>query len=64
VARGTLIPIVGQPPHPGALAGGCAFAPRCTRVTDACSVTEPDLVVAASNDQVQAACINLVKSEV
>jgi oligopeptide/dipeptide ABC transporter ATP-binding protein len=62
--RGTLIPIVGQPPHPGALSGGCAFAPRCTRVSDACSLSEPELVVTASNDEVQAACINLVTSEV
>ncbi len=34
-------PIPGMPPELGALPEGCAFAPRCDRATDACTVLPP-----------------------
>jgi oligopeptide/dipeptide ABC transporter ATP-binding protein len=57
--RGSLIPIVGQPPHPGALATGCAFAPRCPSATERCATAEPELEVVADDTSVEAACVNL-----
>jgi oligopeptide/dipeptide ABC transporter ATP-binding protein len=60
--RGTLVPIAGQPPHPGALAGGCAFAPRCRLVTDRCSTVEPELEAVDAAGTVKAACLELVVS--
>ena len=41
--RGRLIPIPGQPPLPGMLTPGCAFAPRCSLADDACLGEEPGL---------------------
>ena len=38
-----LVPIPGAPPNPIALPPGCAFAPRCPRVYDACRTTRPVL---------------------
>jgi len=58
-ARGSLIPIVGQTPHPGALAPGCAFAPRCTLATEQCSIVEPDLAMIDNTNSVEAACVHL-----
>ncbi|MEV7995255.1 ABC transporter ATP-binding protein [Streptomyces sp. NPDC086077] len=34
-------PVPGLPPELGDLPGGCAFAPRCDRVTDSCAVLPP-----------------------
>ncbi len=34
-------PIPGLPPELGALPGGCAFAPRCGRASEACAVLPP-----------------------
>jgi oligopeptide/dipeptide ABC transporter ATP-binding protein len=42
-ARGTLEQIPGQPVAPGALPGGCPFAPRCPFVQDRCRLEEPPL---------------------
>lgn len=58
--RGTLIPIAGQPPQPGAFAGGCAFAPRCRVATDQCSTTDPELIAIDAAGTVKAACLELV----
>jgi len=49
-----LIPIQGQVPTPYELPPGCAFAPRCSRVTEACLRIVPSL----SGDNRQVACIN------
>ena len=38
-----LIPIEGQPPDLASLPPGCAFAPRCRHVTDACRAQRPAL---------------------
>ncbi|MDX3643565.1 ABC transporter ATP-binding protein [Streptomyces sp. MB09-02B] len=35
------LPIPGMPPELGGLPGGCAFAPRCDRATDACAALPP-----------------------
>ena len=42
--RQPLRSIEGTPPSPGDLPDGCAFAPRCGFVTDACRRRRPDLV--------------------
>jgi peptide/nickel transport system ATP-binding protein len=42
--RQPLRSIEGTPPSPGDLPAGCAFAPRCGFVTDACRRRRPDLV--------------------
>jgi len=39
-----LVPIKGAPPDPTELPKGCAFAPRCTKVTDACLNDEIPLI--------------------
>jgi oligopeptide transport system ATP-binding protein len=39
-----LRPVPGQPPDPGRLPPGCAFAPRCHRATSACA-ERPELRV-------------------
>ena len=41
VAGGELPTLAGQPPDPRALPTGCAFAPRCPAVDEACSTTQP-----------------------
>ena len=41
--RQPLRSIEGTPPSPGDLPDGCAFAPRCGFVTDACRRRRPDL---------------------
>ena len=38
-----LVPIEGSPPDLAALPPGCAFAPRCRQVSDACLATRPKL---------------------
>ena len=48
----------GEPPDPRAHPPGCAFAPRCDRVTDACHEALPVAVPAPTHPGV-AACINL-----
>jgi oligopeptide/dipeptide ABC transporter ATP-binding protein len=35
--------IAGQPPAPGALAGGCAYRDRCALAVDECAEAEPEL---------------------
>ncbi|WP_326797240.1 ABC transporter ATP-binding protein [Streptomyces sp. NBC_01808] len=40
---GRLVPIEGQPPAPGALPAGCAFAPRCGYATKVCGTEDPAL---------------------
>ena len=37
-----LLTIPGRPPAPGELKEGCPFAPRCTKVMDACLTTAPE----------------------
>ena len=54
-----LIPIQGQVPSPHALPPGCAFGPRCSRVTEACSRSVPPL----SGGYRQVACINPLNAE-
>ncbi len=39
--RRQLVPIPGEPPTPGALPVGCAFAPRCVRATERCRQQVP-----------------------
>jgi oligopeptide/dipeptide ABC transporter ATP-binding protein len=36
--------IPGQAPRPGAIAAGCAFAPRCVEAHDVCRVASPPLI--------------------
>ncbi|GLY75629.1 ABC transporter ATP-binding protein [Actinoallomurus iriomotensis] len=38
---GRLVPIEGQPPAPGHLPAGCAFAPRCRFATEVCRTDDP-----------------------
>ncbi|GAA2120264.1 ABC transporter ATP-binding protein [Streptomyces synnematoformans] len=40
---GRLVPIEGQPPAPGSLPAGCAFAPRCPYATKVCGSDDPAL---------------------
>ncbi|AUH41686.1 ABC transporter ATP-binding protein [Streptomyces sp. CMB-StM0423] len=40
---GRLVPIEGQPPAPGTLPAGCAFAPRCGYATEVCRTQDPAL---------------------
>jgi peptide/nickel transport system ATP-binding protein len=47
-----LVQIPGMPPSPARLPAGCAFAPRCARADQACSVA-PDM---AEHSAVHAAC--------
>ena len=54
-----LVPIQGHVPKPDALPPGCAFAPRCARVTEACSWSVPSL----SGDDRQVACFNPINAE-
>lgn len=54
-----LIPIQGQVPTLHELPPGCAFAPRCSRVTEACSRIVPSL----SGNHRQVACINPLNAE-
>lgn len=54
-----LVPIQGQVPSLHALPPGCAFAPRCSRMTEACSRSIPSL----SGDHRQVACINPLSAE-
>lgn len=35
----------GQPPVPGTLAGGCAFAPRCRLASEECTAVDPPAVI-------------------
>ena len=39
--------IAGQPPKPGEILAGCAFAPRCPRQDAHCRAVRPDLVTAS-----------------
>jgi oligopeptide transport system ATP-binding protein len=50
-----LLPIDGQPPNLAALPAGCAFAPRCRQVTEACRQARPPLRDIGTRHQV--ACI-------
>ena len=49
-----LFQIAGSPPAPGEVGEGCAFAPRCPRVSQVCREIDPGL--AAADDAHQAAC--------
>ncbi len=49
----------GDPPDPRDLPPGCAFAPRCPRVVDACHEAEPELVDVAPGRA--AACIRVTE---
>jgi oligopeptide/dipeptide ABC transporter ATP-binding protein len=35
--------VAGQPPLPGEILTGCAFAPRCPRVAERCRIERPEL---------------------
>jgi peptide/nickel transport system ATP-binding protein len=52
-ARERLAQIDGAMPRPGALPGGCAFHPRCTRAFDRCRAERPELLPAGASE---AAC--------
>jgi oligopeptide/dipeptide ABC transporter ATP-binding protein len=43
IERGSLRPVRGQPPLVGEHISGCPFAPRCSKVIDACRKEEPAL---------------------
>jgi oligopeptide/dipeptide ABC transporter ATP-binding protein len=60
--RGSLIPIVGQPPLPAELTSGCAFMPRCPEATDICSLVDPQLAAADTTTSVEAACLHIAPS--
>ena len=49
--------IIGDPPDLSTAIVGCAFAPRCDFVRDACLVGTPELKPVADADSVQVACI-------
>jgi peptide/nickel transport system ATP-binding protein len=51
--------LAGDPPDPHDLPPGCAFAPRCGRVIDACTEEEPPLLEVGGR---QAACIRVGES--
>ena len=44
LARGSLIPIIGQPPVSGMTLPGCSFAPRCPAAQPSCTEEIPELV--------------------
>ncbi|CAH2911960.1 MAG: Oligopeptide ABC transporter, ATP-binding protein OppD (TC 3.A.1.5.1) [uncultured Paraburkholderia sp.] len=48
--------IPGNPPLPGEVGAGCAFAPRCTYCSDACRESRPALVATANDPQAWRAC--------
>ena len=47
--------IAGDPPDLRALPGGCAFAPRCSRVHDCCLAARPELITRSDDRSV--ACV-------
>jgi len=49
--------LAGDPPDPARLPPGCAFAPRCPRAVDECSLAVPEL--RSFGDGRQAACIRV-----
>ena len=51
--------LAGDPPDPHHLPPGCAFAPRCPRVVEACTEAEPPLLAVGGR---QAACIRAGES--
>jgi oligopeptide/dipeptide ABC transporter ATP-binding protein len=56
-----LASIAGSPPHGGAQAAGCAFAPRCPMAREVCRQTDPALLKISDlrtvpGDSHQAAC--------
>ncbi|MGO4189561.1 dipeptide ABC transporter ATP-binding protein [Pseudarthrobacter sp. TAF60_1] len=55
--KSTLVPIDGIPPNLLHTPTGCAFAPRCPLVTDACLAGEPPLLPADGDAAHKAACI-------
>ena len=61
-AQGRLIPIPGSPSDVIAWSQGCAFAPRCPAVTDACHGSAPDLVDSGVGAHVR--CVNPVSDNV
>ena len=54
--RDRLVTIPGSPPDLSALPPGCAFAPRCERVTEACRAAVPPLFLQDNGSR--AACIH------
>lgn len=58
-ARGqSLQPIPGHVPEPWNMPAGCAFAPRCSRATGACTARQPAEVTAGAEDH-KAACLQI-----
>ncbi|MFI6497845.1 ABC transporter ATP-binding protein [Nonomuraea typhae] len=53
---GELRAIPGQPPSPSSPPPGCAFAPRCDRVTALCTRTRPELTLLDGGSGRAAAC--------
>ncbi|QEI06606.1 ABC transporter ATP-binding protein [Pigmentiphaga aceris] len=47
---GSLRAISGQPPRPGQVTGGCAFAPRCPHVMPKCREASPTLLASVAAD--------------
>jgi oligopeptide/dipeptide ABC transporter ATP-binding protein len=47
--RAKLQPVPGQPPDLSRLAGGCAFAPRCSFATERCGIEAPVLEAVAAD---------------
>ncbi|WP_025596734.1 ABC transporter ATP-binding protein [Burkholderia sp. WSM2230] len=48
--------IPGNPPLPGEVGAGCAFAPRCAYCIDACRESGPALVATANDPEARRAC--------
>ncbi|MFM0491992.1 oligopeptide/dipeptide ABC transporter ATP-binding protein, partial [Paraburkholderia graminis] len=48
--------IPGNPPLPGEIVAGCAFAPRCTYCKDVCRASRPSLVTADGYPEARRAC--------
>ena len=57
-ARNRLIPIYGTVPDPNQMPVGCAFAPRCNKVSEFCNSYRPDLK--PQQDERQLACFHPV----
>ncbi len=50
-----LVTIVGAPPDPSTIIGGCSFSPRCTHVSEECRSSRPALV---ESDAGLVACVH------
>ncbi len=58
MARGSLVPIPGQPPVSGQTIPGCSFAPRCARSEPSCASRIPELVPVKASHSVACFVVN------